>query len=221
MKTDHQNWEEDEDTVGPIRTQQKWSELVPYLAPCGDLATGQQILFPIDPVTLRQPNGNLGMFGPMEAKSCKSTKRSSTKLIQVGLPPQWHQVSAKGFHQRFQNNSPHRNPEWIDWPHYHPALTPGWHLSPDGSKPCKDLSSKKPKVLHVCNDFYFSNIDSVFFPWNPNNVKRLHNSSVEVYTTPSPSSRSLLFFFQLKRVWFPPIFPFHYFNTLNGFVSLR
>lgn len=66
--------------------QQKWSEWCLGKLPYEDLTAGQQILFPIIPVTLRKANGNLEMFGPMEAKSCKSTKQFDTKLIQVGLP---------------------------------------------------------------------------------------------------------------------------------------
>lgn len=86
MKTVHQNWKEDEDRGGPTRTQKQRSEWCLGKLPYRGLPAGQQILFPIIPVILRQANGNLEMFGPMEAKSCKSTKQFDTKLIQVSLP---------------------------------------------------------------------------------------------------------------------------------------
>lgn len=42
--------------------------------------------------------------------------------------------------------------------------TNAWRVSPDDSKPYKDLTGKKPKVLHICNGFYFNKIAFVFFP---------------------------------------------------------
>ncbi|MCQ4187838.1 hypothetical protein FK515_30215 [Klebsiella pneumoniae] len=74
MKTDYQNWKEEEDTGSPIRMQ-KCRERCLGKLPYRDLAAGQQIPFPIIPVTLRQANGSLERLGPREAKSCKLTEQ--------------------------------------------------------------------------------------------------------------------------------------------------
>lgn len=117
--------------------------------PQSDLAAGHQILFPVTPQANEQQPGNvwansLAVWSVCLLSSTRRCQPRASSKCSKALPTETLNEgtgsAATGLeHQR-----------WVC-------------KAQDDSRSYKDLSGKHPKVLHICNDFYFSNAGLVFF----------------------------------------------------------